>query len=87
MAMITCREQVLSAIGSHLKSALLANLTAPTSQQKDWIDQAVSAIADDNAELACAYIQKTAVEKALPEIDKRLMAEHELRKLARQEGR
>ena len=26
----------------------------------------------DNTELACAFIQKTAVEKAVPEIDKRL---------------
>lgn len=38
-------------------------------------------------ELACAFIQKTAVEKALPELDKRLMNDYEIRKLARQEGR
>lgn len=38
-------------------------------------------------ELACAFIQKTAVEKALPELDKRLMSDYEMRKLARQEGR
>lgn len=38
-------------------------------------------------ELACAYIQKTAVEKALPELDKRLVGDYEIRKLARQEGR
>ena len=36
------------------------------------IEQAASAISDDNTELACAFIQKTAVEKALPEMDKRL---------------
>lgn len=38
-------------------------------------------------ELACAFIQKTAMEKAIPEMDKRLLNETELRKLARQEGR
>ena len=38
-------------------------------------------------ELACAFIQKTAVEKALPELDKRLHGDYELRKLARLEGR
>lgn len=43
--------------------------------------------AQDNMELACAFIQKTAIEKAIPEIDKRLMTEYELRKLARNEGR
>jgi len=29
-------------------------------------------IAADNAELATAFLEKTAVEKAIPEIDKRL---------------
>lgn len=38
-------------------------------------------------ELACAFIQKTAVEKALPELDKRLMTDYEIRKLARADGR
>lgn len=36
------------------------------------MDQAAQVIAQDNTELACAFIQKTAVEKAIPEIDKRL---------------
>ena len=35
-------------------------------------DQAATVAAQDNMELACAYIQKTAIEKAIPEIDKRL---------------
>ncbi|CAH1997116.1 unnamed protein product [Acanthoscelides obtectus] len=87
MAMITCREQLLSAINTHLKQALLAQLVSPTAQQKDMIEQAASVIANDNMELACAFVQKTAVEKAIPEIDKRLMSEYELRKMARQEGR
>jgi len=29
-------------------------------------------VSEENTELACAFIQKTAVEKALPEMDKRL---------------
>lgn len=44
-------------------------------------------LATENMELACAFIQKTAVEKALPELDKRLMSDYEMRKLARQDGR
>ncbi|KAJ8969734.1 hypothetical protein NQ317_006395, partial [Molorchus minor] len=87
MAMITCREQLLAAISTHLKQALLANLAAPSVQQKEMIEQAAGVIASDNMELACAFVQKTAVEKAIPEIDKRLMSEYELRKMARQEGR
>lgn len=43
-----------------------------TQQQKDMIEQAATVIAQDNIELASAFIQKTAVERAIPEIDKRL---------------
>jgi len=46
--------------------------------QKDLIEQAAQVIAADNAELATAFLQKTAVEKAIPEIDKRLTNVSEL---------
>lgn len=49
--------------------ALRQNLTP---QHKEMIDQAAQVLAQDNTELACAFISKTAVEKALPEMDKRL---------------
>ncbi|CAH0545815.1 unnamed protein product [Brassicogethes aeneus] len=87
MAMITCRDQLLTSINTHLKQALLANLGTPTVQQKELIEQAAGVVATDNMELACAFVQKTAVEKAIPEIDKRLINEYDMRKHARQEGR
>jgi len=40
--------------------------------QKELIEQAAQVIATDNAELATAFLQKTAVEKAIPEIEKHL---------------
>ena len=43
-----------------------------TQQQKDMIEQAAQVIAQENTELASAFIQKTAVERAIPEMDKRL---------------
>lgn len=36
------------------------------------MEEAAGRIAQDNCELACCFIQKTAVEKAGPEMDKRL---------------
>lgn len=36
------------------------------------IELAANMIAADNTELATVFLQKTAVEKALPEMDKRL---------------
>lgn len=58
-----------------------------TAQQKELAEQAANVVAADNMELACAFVQKTAIEKAIPEMDKRLLNEIELRKIARQEGR
>lgn len=87
MAMITCRDQLLASINSQLKVALQNAMTGATAQQKEMIDQAANIIAQDNMELACAFIQKTAIEKAIPEIDKRLMTEYDLRKIAFQDGR
>lgn len=44
----------------------------PNQNQKELIDQAATQLAQDNTELASAIIQKSAVEKALPEMDRRL---------------
>jgi CCR4-NOT transcription complex subunit 1 len=52
-----------------------------------YIEMTVAVIANDNVELACAFIQKKAIEKAILEIDKRLKTEFEMRALARKEGR
>jgi len=43
---------------------------------KTLIDQAAQQISADNTELACAYIQKTSMEKALPEMEKKLSEVH-----------
>lgn len=58
-----------------------------TPQQKELVELAANQVATENMELACAFVQKTAIEKAVPEMDKRLLNEIELRKIARQEGR
>ncbi|XP_063392578.1 CCR4-NOT transcription complex subunit 1 isoform X1 [Cydia fagiglandana] len=87
MAMITCREQIISTISTNLKAAFVTALMPATPQQKEIVDSAAAVLATENMELACAFIQKTAVEKALPELDKRLMNDYDMRKIARQEGR
>lgn len=88
MAMITCRDQILASISSNLKNAFLMAIVGSTQPgQKELAEQAANVVAADNMELACAFVQKTAIEKAIPEMDKRLLNEIELRKIARQEGR
>ncbi|GFQ94535.1 CCR4-NOT transcription complex subunit 1 [Trichonephila clavata] len=87
MVMITCRDPLFMSIITNLRTAFLGALRNPTPQQKEMTEQASDVVAQENLELACCFIQKTAVEKALPEIDKRLSSEYDARKLARSEGR
>ena len=86
-ALIRCREHLLVTIANNLKTSFLTALRGTTAQQKELVEQAASLTAQDNVEPACAFIQKTAVEKSTHEIDKRLAAEFDLRKHARNEGR
>ena len=75
-------------IATNLKTTFSAALQRSTSpQQKELVEQAATLTAQDNVEPACAFIQKTAVEKSISEIDKRLATEFDLRKHARSEGR
>ncbi|XP_046333509.2 CCR4-NOT transcription complex subunit 1-like isoform X5 [Haliotis rufescens] len=87
LALITCREPLFISINNNLKNAFMATLRGATQAQKTLIEEAATLVAQDNAELACAFIQKTAVERAIPEMDKRLATEFDLRKHARSEGR
>lgn len=87
MAMITCRDQLQQSIKANLKHLFTTAITNATPQQKELMDQTVAICSADNMELACAFIQKTAIEKALPDIDKHLATEYEKRKHARSEQR
>ena len=44
----------------------------PSAPLEEAVTSAAQIIAQDTVDLACAFIQKTAVEKAIPEMDKRL---------------
>ncbi|XP_050435609.1 CCR4-NOT transcription complex subunit 1 isoform X4 [Adelges cooleyi] len=87
LAMITCREQIIQTLITNLKQHFLNVLISPTQTQKEMIDYACNMCANDNLELACAFVQKTATEKAVIEIDKYLKTEFERRSLSRMEGR
>ncbi|XP_044732731.1 CCR4-NOT transcription complex subunit 1 isoform X2 [Chrysoperla carnea] len=87
MAMITCRDQLVTSISTNLKSALMSTLMGAAGPQKELVEQVAAVVAQENMELACAIIQKTAIEKAIPEIEKRLMNDFEIRQRSRAEGR
>ncbi|XP_076065903.1 CCR4-NOT transcription complex subunit 1 isoform X3 [Oratosquilla oratoria] len=91
MAMITCRDHLALPIAKSIKQGLLVLFSRQTSpqlpQQLEQVEQLATAIAQENVGIACAFIQKTAAEKAVIEMDKRLSSEYEARKQARAEGR
>lgn len=84
MAMITCKDPLYVSITTALKSAFTAKCP---NANKDLIETTVNGIANDNIDLACCFIQKTAIEKAIPELDRKLQSEYEMRRAARAEGR
>ena len=83
MAMITFRDHLLLTIKNNLKNIMM---TFGRNLFPGQVDVTDSVIANDNVELACAFIQKKAVEKASPELDKSQDTVIELRNLAREEG-
>eukprot|EP00794_Sanderia_malayensis_P019065 gene19065-20980_t len=87
MAMITCKEPLQQSLNNNIKSNLMATLRSANPQQKEQLEQYAGIVATDNLELACSFIQKSAVEKCLVEIDKRLVSEYDMRKHARIENR
>ncbi|KNC33754.1 hypothetical protein FF38_05850 [Lucilia cuprina] len=84
MAMITCKDQITQTLNNNLRKAFMTTLPGPPTFQD--IEGASMQLTNDNVELACAFIQKTAAEKATPEVDRRLAADFETRKMAREEN-
>ncbi|XP_013775386.2 CCR4-NOT transcription complex subunit 1-like [Limulus polyphemus] len=87
LVMVTCREVLDSSINTNLKSSFLTALGGATQHQKELVEQTAIVVAQENIQLACCFVQKIVVEKAVLELDKRLNTEYELRKLAKAEER
>ena len=66
---IPFRDHLLQSIKNHLKNILMT-LGRSMMPPVDNVDVTVSVIANDNVELACAFIQKKAVEKVDKQTDR-----------------
>ena len=87
MAMITCRDHLHLSIKNNLTHFMMTigrvgqnSGTGGSSQtpSQEEIEITVHQIANDNVELACAFVQKKAIEKAIQEIDKHIKNEIDL---------
>ena len=86
MAMITCRDHILISIKNNLKNLMQTIARTPTGTNSEQINMTIDVISNDNVELAVAFVQKKAVDKAIAEIDNRLQPEYQRRMAARKEG-
>lgn len=88
MAAITCREPLATTMLGFLKQAFTNTIgSVMTSDQAQMIEDAAIAVTEANIILATNFIVKTACEKAVYEIEKRLEPEFSIRRLAQKEGR
>ncbi|KAG9509989.1 CCR4-NOT transcription complex subunit 1, partial [Fragariocoptes setiger] len=85
-AMINVRETDLleKSLSEKIRLAFTSSTTA--TPPEDQIERAANIIAKDNVDLTSAFIIKTAIEKAVSDIDKLLQTEYDLRRAARAEG-
>lgn len=75
LVMVTAKDPVRMSIGSHLRNLLMSSLPPDIKsnpQMGHLVDQAIQAASTDNLALACAFIEKTAMERAVPEVDELL---------------
>lgn len=84
MALITAKETIFMTILRNLTDAL--KLQCPNFS-KEMIEQAAHTTASENIDFVCCFIQKSTVEKATNELDKRLASEYDNRRKVRATGK
>ncbi|WFC98612.1 CCR4-NOT core subunit cdc39 [Malassezia yamatoensis] len=83
LALVTCKEPLRGSIVSHARSLFASG--GITEQQLP--EQVLSILVQDNLDLACAVIEKTAMEKSLKQIDEDLAGAYATRQEFRAHGR
>ncbi|KAG7086666.1 hypothetical protein E1B28_002606 [Marasmius oreades] len=80
LALVTCKEPLKVSLASNIRTLLLEQGFAEVSQQANLIEILVS----DNLELACAAIEKAAMERAVSDVDEAFSAAYESRRRHRE---
>ena len=84
LAMVTGKESLNKSFYIQLRSMLLNAAAAdekPTPQQVSLVEQAAMQAYQDNLDLACAFIEKSTVDKAIAEIEAHLADDSSNRRL------
>ncbi len=80
LAGVTCAEPLRVSMTNHLRSLIQANLGSANKEQlQPLLEQAIAATVQENLELACALIEKSAAERAMVEVEEALSAAYAAR--------
>jgi CCR4-NOT transcription complex subunit 1 len=75
LAMVTCKDPLQNSMANHMRTLFMSN-----GLSEAVAEQAAVLTAADNLELACAVVEKTAMEKVIMEVDEALLAAYTNRK-------
>lgn len=88
MAAITCREPLATTILGYLRQGFSSHFGGNVSEeQKKMMEEAALLITEQNIEVATNFIVKSACEKAVGEVERRLSSDIDARRIARKDGR
>ncbi|KAL0063300.1 CCR4-NOT core subunit cdc39 [Marasmius tenuissimus] len=80
LALVTCKEPLKVSLASNIRTMLLDHGFPEAAQQPNLVEILVS----DNLELACAAIEKAAMERAVSDVDEGFAAAYEARRRHRE---
>jgi CCR4-NOT transcription complex subunit 1 len=99
LALVTCKEPLKSNLATHLRQQLtdhgfndvgshpisiVSLLIGLTAFQQVVSEQVVSLLVQDNLDIACSAIEKTAMERAVMDVDEGFAASYEVRRRHRE---
>lgn len=81
LTLVTCKEPLRVSLSNQLRQLL-----APNCPEQSILEQTMTIIAQDNLDLGCTIIEKAATDKAVRDIDERLMPVYQMRQKAKATG-
>lgn len=76
LALVTCKEPLRVSLSNQLRQLL-----SPSCPEQQLLEQTISIVSQDNLDLGCTIIEKAATDKAVRDIDERLMPGETRRRL------
>jgi len=81
LALVTCKEPLRVSLSNQLRQLL-----SPSCPEQSLLEQTMTIVSQDNLDLGCTIIEKAATDKAVRDIDERLLPVYQMRQKAKQAG-